>query len=95
MKDHEIAALVNSLRDVATTYGQTQQLRERIHREVVPPIKAINAENKQYREALEAIKKHQETMNQGDGPLKDRKLYEFTAAWNIAQKALDGDNNGI
>ena len=55
---------------------------------------ALNIENKRYREALEAIKKHQETMNQGDGPLKDRKLYEFTAAWNIAQKALDGDTNG-
>ena len=52
---------------------------------------ALNIENKRYKEALEAIKKHQETMNQGDGPLKDRKLYEFTAAWNIAQKALDGD----
>ena len=49
------------------------------------------SKNDQYREALEAIKNHQETMNQGNGPLKDRKLYEFTAAWNIAQKALDGD----
>ena len=51
------------------------------------------SKNDRYREALEAIKNHQETMNQGNGPLKDRKLYEFTAAWNIAQKALDGDTN--
>ena len=55
--------------------------------------KKLDADNKRYREALEAIKKHQETMNQGDGPLKNKKLYEFTAAWNMAQKALDGDND--
>lgn len=30
LKDHQIAKLVNDLRDVAKEYGQTQQLRERI-----------------------------------------------------------------
>lgn len=30
LKDHEIAELVNNLRDVAVKYHATQQLRERI-----------------------------------------------------------------
>lgn len=30
LKDHEVARMVNALRDVAKEYGQTQQLRERI-----------------------------------------------------------------
>ncbi|QFZ84560.1 hypothetical protein GFK26_18195 [Variovorax paradoxus] len=30
LKDHQIAKLVNDLRDVAKEYGQSQQLRERI-----------------------------------------------------------------
>lgn len=39
MKDHEIAALVNTLTDIAQRYGQMQQLRERISHEVVPAIR--------------------------------------------------------
>ena len=35
-KDHHTAQLVNQLRDCATTYGQTQQLRERIATIVAP-----------------------------------------------------------
>ena len=34
IKDHEVAALVNRLRDIATTYRDTQQLRERIANEI-------------------------------------------------------------
>lgn len=36
MKDHEIALLINQVRDVAKEYGQTQQLRERIAGLLVP-----------------------------------------------------------
>ena len=36
MKDHEVAQLVNGLREIAVEYGQTQQLRERIATYVVP-----------------------------------------------------------
>jgi hypothetical protein len=36
MKDHEIAKVVNELRDIATQYHDTQQLRERIAGIVVP-----------------------------------------------------------
>ncbi len=34
MKDHEIAELVNDLRDIGAEYGHTQQLRERISHRV-------------------------------------------------------------
>lgn len=40
LKDHQIAALVNELRDIAIQYHSTQQLRERIARAVVPAFKA-------------------------------------------------------
>lgn len=39
LKDHEIAALVNALRDVALQYRDTQQLRERIA-ELIQPVAA-------------------------------------------------------
>lgn len=39
MKDHEIARIVNILRDIAVEYGQTQQLRERIAQVIVPVLK--------------------------------------------------------
>lgn len=39
MKDHEIAKVVNELRDIATQYHDTQQLRERIASIVVPILK--------------------------------------------------------
>ena len=41
MKDHEIAKLVNELRDIAQTYGQSQQLRQRIHGVVVSHLKLL------------------------------------------------------
>jgi hypothetical protein len=44
MKDHEIAAIVNQLRDVAKEYGQTQQLRDRIASLIVPVLEATPAE---------------------------------------------------
>lgn len=40
IKDHEIAKLVNDLRDIAVTYGQTQQLRERIAHRLLPALRA-------------------------------------------------------
>ena len=40
MKDHEVALLVNGLREIAVEYGQTQQLRERIAAYVVPALYA-------------------------------------------------------
>jgi len=39
MKDHEICTLINFLTKVAKEYGQTQQLRERIHGALVPLLK--------------------------------------------------------
>ena len=36
MKDSEVATLVNRLRDIATEYRDTQQLRERIAAEIRP-----------------------------------------------------------
>lgn len=35
-KDHEIAALINRLRDIATEFHATQQLRQRISMEILP-----------------------------------------------------------
>ncbi|MFM0044060.1 hypothetical protein [Paraburkholderia sediminicola] len=40
MKDHEIAAIVNQLRDIAKEYGHAQQLRERIAGVIVPVLSA-------------------------------------------------------
>jgi hypothetical protein len=44
MKDHEIAALVNNLRNTAIQYASTAQLRERIAHVVVPAIDAAKKE---------------------------------------------------
>jgi hypothetical protein len=41
MKDNEIAALVNKLRDIAVDFHAAQQLRERIAHEIVPHLKRI------------------------------------------------------
>lgn len=41
VKDHEIAELVNRLRAIAMEFHDTQQLRDRIAREVVPMMKRI------------------------------------------------------
>lgn len=43
LKDHQIAALVNELGDIAVKYHDTQQLRERIAHAVVPLAKATQA----------------------------------------------------
>lgn len=45
LKDHQIAALVNELRDIAVEFHGTQQLRERIARVVVPALKAKTADS--------------------------------------------------
>lgn len=39
MKDHEIAQVVNAIRDAALEFRDAQQLRERIARLVVPLLK--------------------------------------------------------
>ena len=36
LKDHEIAQIVNQLRDIAVEFSNTQQLRNRIHSFIVP-----------------------------------------------------------
>ena len=38
MKDHIKAKLVNELTAIAKRYGQTQQLREQIHRVLIPAL---------------------------------------------------------
>lgn len=43
MKDHEIAELVNTLRDIAIEFAGQQQLRERIAHAVVPALKRTSA----------------------------------------------------
>ncbi len=43
LKDHQIAALVNELRDIAVQYHGTQQLRERIAQVVVPALRAADS----------------------------------------------------
>ena len=42
MKDHEIAAIVNELRDIAVQYHGSGQLRERIAHAIVPVLKSLN-----------------------------------------------------
>lgn len=56
MKDHEVAALVNRLRDIAVEYHAAQQLRERIAIEVRKNIDGI----RQRIAALEAEKAERE-----------------------------------
>ena len=56
MKDHEVAQLVNGLREIAVEYGQTQQLRERIAAYVVPAFyAALKAERARCKDACEKI----------------------------------------
>ena len=43
MKDSEVATLVNRLRDIATEYRDTQQLRERIAAEL-PKARAVEGD---------------------------------------------------
>jgi len=45
LKDHQIAALVNELRDIAIEFHGAQQLRERIAQVVVPALKAKSADS--------------------------------------------------
>ena len=40
-KDHNIAEKVNELRDIAITFGHTQQLREVIAHSIVPLLKRL------------------------------------------------------
>lgn len=47
MNDHEIAELVNELRDIAQVYGNTQQLRQRIAYCIVPILKEYQRVEKQ------------------------------------------------
>jgi hypothetical protein len=47
LKDHQIAALVNELRDIAIQYHVAQQLRERIAQVVVPAVRAAQADSVQ------------------------------------------------
>lgn len=39
MKEHEIAKIVNDLRDIARMYAHTQQLRDQISHYIVPVLK--------------------------------------------------------
>jgi len=39
LKDHEIAKIVNELRDIAVQFHASQQLRERIAQVIVPVLK--------------------------------------------------------
>lgn len=44
-KDHQIAALVNELRDISVKYHDAQQLRERIADVIVPHLKQLKRAN--------------------------------------------------
>lgn len=69
MKDHEIAALVNNLRDVAISFHGTQQLRSRIQDLVLPAIKSAAAPNSQLVEALRKLILAADNIEPGDGGL--------------------------
>ena len=44
MKDHQIAMLVNDIRDIAVKYHDFQCLRELIHSRLVPEIQSLRAQ---------------------------------------------------
>jgi cell division protein FtsB len=58
VKDHEIAALVNELRDIAIEFHDQQQLRERIAGTVVPALKRLSTEAQAGRDALDIAWQH-------------------------------------
>ena len=60
MKDHQIAQLVNDLRDIAIQYGQTQQLRERIHRRLVPELNTLRLKLANLEESMAARAEHED-----------------------------------
>lgn len=73
-KDHHTAQLVNALRDCAVTYGQTQQLRERIAAIVAP--------------LCDQLKAHQAVVQPAPSH-NQRDHYFFLAGWNGANSACD------
>lgn len=73
-KDHHTAQLVNALRDCVVTYGQTQQLRERIAAIVAPLCYQLKA---------------QQAVLQPAASSNERDHYFFLAGWNGANSACD------
>lgn len=70
MKDHEIAALVNNLRDIAINYHCSQQLRERIAAVVVPALRgARNATNTESQ--VTALKAYRDEMRDACSHFQD------------------------
>jgi len=57
MKDHEIKALVNDLRDIAVKYHSSGQLRERIAHVIVPVLKPPSTLAQQVAEAQAEVAK--------------------------------------
>lgn len=61
MKDHEIAKIVNDLRDIARNYAHTEQLRNRIHGYIVPILKqqqaTIEIDAKYFKKSLDLADK--------------------------------------
>lgn len=52
MKDHEIALLINDVRDIAIDFSHTQQLRERLAYALVPHLKEVGARNSPVKEVF-------------------------------------------
>lgn len=70
MKDHEIAALVNTLRDIAIKYHGSQQLREQIAAVVVPALRgARNATNTESQ--VTALKAYRDEMRDACSHFQD------------------------
>lgn len=55
MKDHEIRELVNTITSVAKAYGETQQLRQRIHDALVPKIEKLRSDKRMFQDTANAL----------------------------------------
>jgi hypothetical protein len=100
LKDHEVAALVNRLTEVAKTFHSTQQLRERIAHEIRPifvkgsekskPVEFDGIKNSTYEPSEDLIRKvFMEcgfTIKDGQSDLKP---YVFLAARKLVEAAFN------
>ena len=58
MKDHEIAAIINKLRDIAFVYGRHQSLRQRISDVVRIRLQQLKSADEREKRIVEMVVKH-------------------------------------
>lgn len=94
IKDHQIAQIVNQLRDIAIEFGGTQQLRERIAVVIVPMLKAQQPKPQPMTGAPEIVERVMryagKTMREARNPCITARETIVLADW-LASHGITGD----